>query len=57
MICRGRLRDWNQAGVRRRPPAVLLAESRGADQLDFSRAAIGTQMCALRCCPSLPQSG
>ena len=34
--------------------AVLLAESRGADQLDFSRAAINPQMCALRDCPSRP---
>jgi hypothetical protein len=57
MICRRRLRDWNQASVRRQLQAVLLAESRGADQSDFSRAAIGTQMCARRGCPSRPGPG
>ena len=54
---RRRLRDWNQASVRRQLQVVLLAESRGADQSDFSRAAIGTQMCARRGCPSRPGPG
>jgi hypothetical protein len=61
MICRRQLRDRNQVGVRRQLQAVLLvvllAESRGADQLAFSRAAIDTQICALRGCPGLPESG
>jgi transposase len=42
MTCWRRLRDWNTAGVWQRLQEVLLARLRGADQLDFSRAAIDT---------------
>ncbi|MET8221314.1 IS5 family transposase [Streptomyces hirsutus] len=40
MTCWRRLRDWNQAGVWQQLQAILLAKLRGANQLDFSRAAI-----------------
>ncbi|WP_165396233.1 IS5 family transposase [Streptomyces sp. F001] len=40
MTCWRRLRDWNEAGVWHRLQEILLAKLRGADQLDFSRAAI-----------------
>lgn len=40
MTCWRRLRDWNEAGVWQRLREILLAKLRGADQLDFSRAAI-----------------
>lgn len=40
MTCWRRLRDWNEAGVWRHLQEILLARLRGADQLDFSRAAI-----------------
>ncbi len=42
MTCWRRLRDWNQAGVWQHLQQILLARLRGADQLDFSRAAIDT---------------
>ncbi|MER5525942.1 IS5 family transposase [Streptomyces sp. NPDC002677] len=38
--CRRRLRDWRQAGVWQALHELLLAESRKAGQLDFSRAAV-----------------
>lgn len=40
MTCWRRLRDWNEVGVWHRLQEVLLAELHGADQLDFSRAAV-----------------
>ncbi|WP_412544357.1 IS5 family transposase [Longispora sp. K20-0274] len=40
MTCWRRLRDWNDAGVWQELHEVLLAELRGADLLDFSRAVI-----------------
>lgn len=40
MTCWRRLRDWNQAGVWQQLQAILPAKLRGANQLDFSRAAI-----------------
>ncbi|MEV7864012.1 IS5 family transposase [Streptomyces hirsutus] len=40
MTCWRRLRDWNEAGVWQQLQAILLARLRGADQLDFSRAAV-----------------
>jgi hypothetical protein len=44
-------------GIRRRLQAVLLGASRGTGQLDCSRAAIDTQMCALRGSPNRPGPG
>lgn len=40
MTCWRRLRDWQAAGVWHRLHMLLLAELRGADKLDFSRASI-----------------
>src|SRR5262245_3703323 len=40
MTCWRRLRDWQHAGVWLRLHEVLLAALRGADQIDWSRAAI-----------------
>lgn len=40
MTCWRRLRDWQQAGVWDRLHRVLLDRLRGADQLDWSRAAV-----------------
>jgi transposase len=40
--CRRYLRAWYRAGVWRRPHALLLAELREADQIDWSRAAVGS---------------
>jgi transposase len=40
MTCWRRLAEWNAAGVWQRLHEVLLAELRGADRLDFSRAVI-----------------
>ena len=40
MTCWRRLRDWQAAGVWHRLHRLLLAELRGADKLDFSRASI-----------------
>jgi transposase len=40
MTCWRRLRDWNDAGVWQRLHELLLAELRGADGLDLSRAVI-----------------
>lgn len=40
MTCWRRLRDWHEAGVWEQLQQVLLDQLRGADQLDFSRAAI-----------------
>ena len=40
MTCWRRLRDWNDAGVWQRLHELLLAELRGADALDLSRAVI-----------------
>lgn len=40
MTCWRRLRDWQAAGVWHRLHLLLLAELRGADQLDFSRACV-----------------
>lgn len=40
MTCWRRLRDWNEAGVWQRLHELLLAELRGADALDLSRAVI-----------------
>ena len=40
MTCWRSLRAWQRAGVWQRRHAVLLAERREADQLDWSRAAI-----------------
>src|SRR5438093_2306768 len=39
-VCRERLRDWHAAGVWERLHAVLLSRLRGADRLDWSRAAV-----------------
>ncbi len=40
MTCWRRLRDWQQAGVWENLHRVLLDRLRGADQLDWSRAAV-----------------
>ena len=40
MTCWRRLRDWQRAGVWDRLHRVLLDRLRGADQLDWSRAAV-----------------
>jgi transposase len=40
MTCWRRLRDWQQAGVWDRLHRVLLAQLRGADQIDWSRAVV-----------------
>ena len=40
MTCWRRLRDWQAAGVWHRLHLLLLAQLRGAGQLDFSRAAL-----------------
>ncbi len=40
MTCWRRLRDWQAAGVWHQLHRLLLAELRGADKLDFSRASI-----------------
>jgi transposase len=40
MTCWRRLRDWHQAGVWARAHRLLLARLRGADRIDWSRAAI-----------------
>jgi len=40
MTCWRRLRQWQAAGVWHRLHMVLLAELRGADQLDLSRASL-----------------
>ena len=40
MTCWRRLRDWQAAGVWHRLHMALLAELRGAGQLDFSRACV-----------------
>ena len=40
MTCWRRLRDWNLAGVWDNLHRLLLSELRGADQLDWSRAAV-----------------
>jgi transposase len=40
MTCWRRLHDWNQAGVWRRLHQVLLAKLQGADEIDWSRAAV-----------------
>jgi transposase len=40
MTCWRRLRDWHIAGVWQRLHALLLTELRGADLLEFSRAAV-----------------
>jgi transposase len=40
MTCWRRLRDWQRAGVWERLHHVLLDRLRGADQLDWSRAAV-----------------
>jgi transposase len=40
MTCWRRLRDWTEAGVWPRLHQVLLAKLRGADRIDWSRAAI-----------------
>jgi len=40
MTCWRRLRDWSDAGVWQRLHELLLAELRGADALDLSRAVI-----------------
>jgi transposase len=40
MSCWRRLRDWQQAGVWQRWHQVLLAQLRGADQIDWSRAVV-----------------
>lgn len=40
MTCWRRLRDWQEAGVWNRLVELLLDELRGADKIDFSRAAI-----------------
>jgi transposase len=40
MTCWRRLRDWQQAGVWLRLHAALLARLRGADRIDWSRAAL-----------------
>lgn len=40
MTCWRRLRDWNDAGVWQQLHELLLAELRGADGLDLSRAVI-----------------
>ena len=40
MTCWRRLRDWQQAGVWDQLHRVLLDRLRGADQLDWSRAAV-----------------
>src|ERR1051326_4002803 len=49
MTCWRRLRDWNDAGVWQRLHELLLAELRGADALDLSRAVIdGSHIRALK---------
>ena len=49
VACWGRLRDWHAAGVWERLHAVLLAELRYADKIDWSRAAVdATTIRALR---------
>ena len=40
MTCWRRLRDWNEAGVWQRLHEVILAELRGANRLDWSRAVV-----------------
>jgi transposase len=40
MTCLNRLKDWHRAGVWQRLHQLLLAELRGADQLDWSRATV-----------------
>lgn len=40
MTCWRRLRDWHKAGIWSKVHQVLLRELRGADQIDFSRAAV-----------------
>jgi transposase len=40
MTCWRRLRDWQQAGIWSKIHQVLLSQLRGADQIDFSRAAV-----------------
>jgi len=40
MTCWRRLRDWGKAGVWSQVHQVLLRELRGADQIDWSRAAV-----------------
>ena len=42
MTCWRYLRDWQQAGVWQRLHEVLLAQLRGADQIDWSRAVVDT---------------
>ena len=43
MTCWRRLRDWHEAGVWTRLHEVLLAELNGADQIDWSRAAVDSR--------------
>ncbi len=42
VTCWRRLRDWQAAGVWNRLHELLLAKLRAADQIDFSRAAVGS---------------
>lgn len=44
MTCWRRLRDWQQAGVRRRLHRVLLDRLGDADQIDWSRACIDSAL-------------
>jgi transposase len=46
MTCWRRLRDWQAAGVWTKVHAELLARTRGADLIDWSRAAVDS--CAVR---------
>ena len=43
MTCWRRLRDWHQAGVWEALHELLLAELNGADQIDWSRAAVDSR--------------
>ncbi len=40
MTCLNRLKEWHRAGVWQQLHALLLTELRGADQIDWSRAAV-----------------
>ena len=46
--CRRRLQEWPEAGVGPEWPALLLAERRGADQVDWSRAAVESSLIRAR---------
>lgn len=57
MTCRRRLRDWREAGELERIHRTMLAELRGADQIDWSRTVVDSaSLRALKGGPNGPQS-